>query len=90
MDEKIGTGKYMNDAEFTELTEQAQTLAMENFNMIARMGNQEKIEESRKQLLQDIAEECDRYKEINNSRNPYAVISNYSVCWEIDWYAKNK
>ena len=81
MDEKIGTGKYLNEEEFSELSEHARFDALEIFNTIARMGKQEKIEEARQQLIKEIEDECSRYKEINSSRDPYALISNYSVCF---------
>ena len=79
MDEKIGAGKYLNEEEFSELTDHARFDALEIFNTIARMGKQEKIEEARQQLIKEIEDECSRYKEINSSRDPYAMISNYSV-----------
>ena len=70
---------YVNKEEFQQLTEQAMQEALEEFNKRATFGDEGKIEKCRVELKDIIKGEVERYKEQNDSRNPWAKSSDYIV-----------
>ena len=70
---------YVRKEEFGRVHEQAMKEALTLFDKRATMGNVKKIEMCREELVKEIGEACERYKEENDSRNLLLKLDKYYV-----------
>ena len=70
---------YVRMDVFEKAHEEAMKEALMLFDKHATMGNVEKIALCREELVKEIGEACERYKEENNSRNLLLKLENYYV-----------
>lgn len=80
MESKINTEHgFVKKNEFVQLCEKAKQEALEVFDKRATMGSRSKIEDCRKKLEEEIAEETQRYEEENKGRDPMALVADFIV-----------
>ncbi|KAJ8608441.1 hypothetical protein CTAYLR_009592 [Chrysophaeum taylorii] len=65
------TAQFLPPAEFTAKINEAKQAAMEIFDAQANMGAQDLVDQQRAALQTEIAKQTERFKLVNDSRNPF-------------------